>query len=223
MGLGFLWYVTKVLLLQLKIKWAGLLFLCGGGEKSPSATPPLLPSDSPERTSVGAPDLYSIPHLLSIHLYPSYSISACTFASNATVVGVQRSFCFGVFNPGFTQFFFLFFLWPPAQEPDERLHHRETAESNQRQELFHRIKSIFLTVLWGLTSVRKYVHLYPWKSKKYSCPALPLSWFRMGRCNLWLMSGVSGRKEGRKGGNISLRRSCSSNPALWFLSCLHVR
>lgn len=97
-------------------------------------------------------------------------------------------------------FFFVFFsfLWPPAQEPDERLHHRETAESNQRQELFHKIKSIFLTVLWGLTSVRKYVHLYPWKSKKYSCPALPLSWFRMGRCNLWLMSGVSGRKEERE-------------------------
>lgn len=171
-------------------------FLMRRGKKSPSATPPLPPSLSPERTSVGAPDLYPIPHLLSIHLYPSYSISACTFASNATVVGVQRSFCFGVFNPGFTQFFF--FLWPPAQESDERLHHRETAESNQRQELFHRIKSIFLTVLWGLTSVRKYVHLYPWKSKKYSCPALPLSWFRMARCNLWLMSGVSGRKEERE-------------------------
>lgn len=111
MGLGFLWYVTKVLLLQLKIKWAGLLFLCGGGGKSPSATPPLPPSDSPERTSVGAPDLYPIPRLLSIHLYPSYSISICTFASNATVVGVQRSFCFGVFNPGFTQFFVFFFLF----------------------------------------------------------------------------------------------------------------
>lgn len=60
MGLGFLWYVTKVLLLQLKIKWAGLLFLCRG-KKSPSVTPPLPPSDSPERTSVGAPDLYPHP------------------------------------------------------------------------------------------------------------------------------------------------------------------
>lgn len=40
MGLGFLWYVTKVLLLQLKIKWAGLLFLCGGGEKKPLSYTP---------------------------------------------------------------------------------------------------------------------------------------------------------------------------------------
>lgn len=39
MGLGFLWYVTKVLLLQLKIKWAGLLFLCGGGKKAPQLHP----------------------------------------------------------------------------------------------------------------------------------------------------------------------------------------
>lgn len=40
----FLWYVTGVLLFQLKMKWAGPLFLF----EVTSATPPLPPSDSPE-------------------------------------------------------------------------------------------------------------------------------------------------------------------------------
>lgn len=31
----------------------------------------------------------------SIHLYPSYSNSTCSFSSTAAVLGVQRSFCFG--------------------------------------------------------------------------------------------------------------------------------
>lgn len=159
MGLGFLWYVTKVLLLQLKIKWAGLLFLCRG-KKSPSVTPPLPPSDSPERTSVGAPDLYPHPPSSthsSLSLLLNLSLHLRLQCNSSWGAKVLLLWCLQIR----VHSFFLFFFWPPAQEPDERLHHRETAESNQRQELFHRINSIFLTVLWGLTSVRKYVHLYP--------------------------------------------------------------
>ena len=70
MGLEFLWYVTEVLLPRLKMKWAGPLFLC----EETTATPPLWPTDSPERTSVGAPDLCPQPHPPFSSIYSSPSL-----------------------------------------------------------------------------------------------------------------------------------------------------
>ena len=138
MGPEFLWYVTEVLLLRLRMKWAGPLFLC---EKT-SAAPPLPPSDSPERTSVGAADLYPPSPPSSIHPYPSYSNSTCSFSST---VGVQRSFCLNgeVTRPRLQSRGSLdLFSRPPAQGPDERpLPPGEAAEREQgRGDLSYSLK-----------------------------------------------------------------------------------
>lgn len=89
--LEFLWYVTEVLPAQLKMEWAGLLFLF---KERPRCAPPLLPGDTLGRTSVGAPDL--CPHRPTYSaLPPTHPCSACFFPSTGVILEAQRSFCLG--------------------------------------------------------------------------------------------------------------------------------
>lgn len=56
--------------------------------------PPLLPGDTPGRTSVGAPDL--CPHCPTYStLPPNHPCWACFFPSTGVILEAQRSFCLG--------------------------------------------------------------------------------------------------------------------------------
>lgn len=92
----FLWYVTEVLLFQLKIKWAGPLFLCVKKKKKNLSYTPTAAMWLPrENFCWCSRPLPPSPMRLSIHLHPSYSNSTCSFSSTAAVLRVQRSFCLG--------------------------------------------------------------------------------------------------------------------------------
>lgn len=180
-GLEFLWYVTEVLLPQLKMKWAGPLFLF---EKT-SATPPLLPCDSPERTSVATPDL--CPHPPSVQLFifipptqtqpaPSPPLSHSWSAkvllpwwwSNATTSSVEGSLDL--------------FSRPPAQGPDERLLPRETAEWKQREFIRAILSKLFFFCFFLLyrspLSLQKVCAPFSINIQKLdlSLAAFPVSW-----------------------------------------------
>lgn len=134
--------MTEVLLPQLKTKLAGPLFLF---KKTPAA-PPLLPCDSPERTSVGAADL--CPHPTPLHpIYSSLSLLLklnlllllhCGSTWSAKVL--LPRWCSNVTTSSVEGSLDLFSR-PPAQGPDERLLPGEAAEWKQKGEILYKIHS----------------------------------------------------------------------------------